>query len=452
MNNSQTVGLIVSLKDQFSQAFQRLQKNMIWTLAEAAGAWYALGRAVDVVTNSFNNQYTAVLQLQSISSQLGYSSTQLTNFANSFNGSAVSIQEGAQLISQGLSSMLNPGQIQQLMGPGGPLYKLAATMKGSGQTVTQAMMGVMQGLNAGSLGPLGALTGLQNTRGFYIQRMVIESLLSSPFTRAMGIQKAMELINQSAGRVNSQFKDWNTSLEGAQERLNATWENAKAQLGRALAPLLIQLVELMTKFALAADRFIRQHPEWVKWGGIMVAAGTAILTIVAALSALGGMLPVAVALAAAMALVVKHLQTITDMIQGVYQLTTKGAMQAALHDRLQSSGTLGAVTTMGGIVHGIEHPSSILGMVRGAISRAAQTPGTGAYSLEQNYEANTGRQSWMILHPESVRAIGQAVSDSLRQAPLKVSSDSVQRSVTLGQAFKQFQQTGHSPIPGSVMP
>ena len=450
MNTSSTVGLMVTLKDNFTAAFQKLQKSMLLTLAEAAGAWYALGKAVDTVTSSFNNQYTAILQMQSVSSQLGYNATQLTGFAESFNGSAVTIQEGAQLISQSLQSMLNPSQIQSLIGPGGPLYKLAAVGKGAGQSVTQAMMGVMQGLNSGSLGALGQLTGLQNTKGFAIQKMVIESLLASPFTRAIGMQKAMELIQQSAGKIGSQFDSWNHSLEGAQEKLNATWENAKAQIGQAIAPLLERLVTYMTKLVLMGAAFVKQHPEWVKWGAIVIAAAaTAILTIVAALSVISGMLPVAVALAAAMALVVTHLQTITDMIQGVYQLVTKGSLQASLHDRLQTAGTLGAVSTTASIAHGtIGAATSVYDFLKHPIKN------TEAW-LDKNYQDNVNAgnvDSVVAVDPASAKAIGQAVADSLRASPLKASVDhhAITRSTTWGAAMDSIAAGKSAPFPAGL--
>ena len=446
MGNSQTVGLTVTFQNQFSAAFSRFQSQMnasmnqlaastgnfqqkmhttgttmqkVWSIAEAVGAWYTLGRAVDVVTDSYNTQNASLLQLSSTVTLFGQNQAQMQSFAQAFAGTSTSIAQGAQMMTVAIQGLMSASTVRALTDPNGSLARLLALHGPAGVPKAKLQSDIVAGIASGNLTSLGQSTGLGNTFEFYQHVGLWQSMLSSPVPgiRLAAQGQIMAYIERQAAKTGNDLEVWHKQLGYFEEKQAAAWETLKGALGRAIAPMLAKIISYMSTLTDKITSFVNAHPGFVRVAFIIGVIAASIMTIVAAVALLNPLFWVMAGIMAGIAVIVATIALQFDRIAGVFQLLTTGAMSNAIHNRLEGAGALGGVTKVATGLHYMMNPTELGASLGGKALSAI----LGNKTVHQGLRSSglIASDEYVRLHPDSVDALTRALTNR----PVQVSLD-----------------------------
>lgn len=284
----QQLGLIVTMRDAFTREARRVSKSMKSlggdalemgrsvrdslggpvsftplrnALLGASFALFSLNKAVDATTDSFNAQEQALVRLDQTTLRWGRNVRQVQAEVDRLVTTGVMKQaQATTAVTNLLQGRFNEAQIRTFNR--GMMDLVAAGMQ-PGQNFDEVFMRVTEGIRTGNVSQLEAL-GIPNLQ----RRMQLlgadPSDLLDPFRQEIARGVLFTVLNQEFGRVEGRFEEFIDSLRGQTLVLNNTLANTKAEIGRAIEPMVLAFTRGMVGMIKGIKDFVTANPQFVR--------------------------------------------------------------------------------------------------------------------------------------------------------------------------------------------
>lgn len=228
---------------------------------------------------------------------------------------------GAQLKNMGYATKPAASATKQLITLGADL---AATFGGTTQEAVDALGAALRG-EADPAERYGLALKQTNINAVLAARGQ-DKLKGSALAQAKA-QALVELATKQAGGAIGQFAREADTAAGAQQRANATWRNAEADIGKALLPIMRTLGEWIQKIS----KWVSENSGLVKTLGVVVlgaAAAIKVLNAAMRASPLALIITLVAAMAAGIVALWKKSETFRRIVTGVWNAVKTAAQTA----------------------------------------------------------------------------------------------------------------------------
>lgn len=248
-------------------------------LLGVAGVMYTLQKAIAAGTEALYNQQRAMDFLIIATERYGRSMTAVQGAISrlSATGSDLSVTGATSAMGGLLGARWNESQAEELTS--GPLRAIAAMTKTAGQSVDQAMSGIVQSMASGSAGAIASAIP------YIEQKMQMQwtsmADATNPLKWPLFQQGLLNILRQEGPLLEARYAEFKLTLRYARAQMDAAASNLRLEFGKALEPMLIRLTHAVTAVLEIAAAFMHAHPALVRFGVVLttVAAGLASVTL-----------------------------------------------------------------------------------------------------------------------------------------------------------------------------
>jgi hypothetical protein len=192
-------------------------------------------------------------------------------------GSDLSVTGATGAMGGLLGARWNESQAEELTR--GPLRAIAAMTKTAGQSVDQAMSGIVSSMANGSAGAIASAIP------YIEQKMQMQwtsmADATNPLKWPLFQQGLLNVLRQEGPLLQARYEEFKLTLRYARAQMDAASQNLRLEFGKALEPMLIRLTHAVTAVLEMATAFVHAHPGVVRLGVALgaTAAGLASITL-----------------------------------------------------------------------------------------------------------------------------------------------------------------------------